>query len=262
MPNLEHTNTPTELVMPALPQLVTTSIYGAFAIAFVIYAVCVCVKEKTVLPICLIIGALLTIYLEPVVDLLGNAVHPQLGQYNFLTTNGHAVPWAVFVGYVWYFAALPLLTYHHLQARTLTRNLVWKLFFGVVVAAAIVEQIPLHFGTWIYYGYQPLKIGYMPLWWICANTTAVLVPFLIIYKLFPTLKAWRAILVVAIIPTGAFMGHAAAGWPMYNALGTVTEMTPKSLMYLASFASIGLSLLVVSFMMTLADVGSRPSPEK
>jgi hypothetical protein len=58
-----------------------------------------------------IFGALLTLFLEPVVDLLGNALHPQIGQLNTITTNGHPVPWAVFMGYVWYFAGIPLLRY-------------------------------------------------------------------------------------------------------------------------------------------------------
>lgn len=258
--NLEHTQSPTELVMPALPQLITTTVYGAAAIFFVGYAVWLAIREKSWLPVCFILGGLLTLYLEPVVDLLGNAVHPQVGQFNILTTNGHAVPWAVFVGYVWYFAALPLLTYQSLKTQTLTRVLVWKLFLSVVVTAAIVEQIPLHFGTWVYYGFQPLKIGYMPLWWICANTAAVLVPFLILYKLFPTLIGYRAILAVAIIPMGAFMGHSAAGWPMYNALGTETDTLARPLMYLASVSSIALSALIVWIMMVLADVRKGDEP--
>jgi hypothetical protein len=255
--NLAHTEAPVDLVMPATAQLVTTAVYGAGAVVFVVLAVWLAFRRKSLMPVLFILGALLTLFLEPVVDVLGNAVHPQIGQYNIVTTNGHPVPWAVFVGYVWYFAALPLIAYDKLVNRTLTSDYVWKTFAGVVVTAAIVEQIPLYFGTWVYYGYQPLKIGFMPVWWIFANTAAVLVPFLILYKLFPVLTGWRQILVVGLIPTGAFMGHSAAGWPMYNALGTDTETFSRIIIQLASVGSVALALLVVWVMMYLADVPGR-----
>lgn len=252
--NLDHTQSPTDLVMPATAQLVTTVIYGIGAFGFIILAVILAKREKTILPILYVLGALLTLFLEPVVDLLGNAVHPQIGQYNIITTNGHMVPWAVFVGYVWYFAALPLLAYKQIKERSLTSGFIWKTFALIAISAAIVEQVPLHFGTWIYYGYQPFKIGYMPVWWIFANTAAVIVPFLILYKLYPVLNGWRRSLVIPIIPMGAFMGHSAAGWPMYNALGLETETASTALIQSASIASIILSCLVVWIVMKMADV--------
>lgn len=257
--DLAHTAAPEGLLMPALPQLVTTVAYGIGALAFLAYAVVLASRERSALPLLFILGALLTIFLEPVVDLLGNAVHPQIGQYHLLTTNGHPVPWAVLIGYVWYFAAAPLLGWRLMLERRLTQAMVWKAFAVVAVTAAIVEQIPLHFGVWHYYGEQPLKIGYMPVWWIVANTTAVIVPFLLIYKLFPRLTGLRQWLVVGLIPSGAFMGHAAAGWPMYNILGTQTEVIAPVLLVGASVASIALALMTVWIVMAAIDLphGSR-----
>ncbi|MBR9908730.1 MAG: hypothetical protein GYB33_00070 [Gammaproteobacteria bacterium] len=252
--DLHYTQPPAELIMPAMPQLVTTVIYGIGALVFVIYALRLCARHKSAMPVYFILGALLSIYFEPVVDLLGNAVHPQIGQYNIVTSNGHPVPWAVFVGYVWYFAAPLLLCYDQFKSQQLSPSFVWKVFAGVVVGAAIVEQIPLYFGTWVYYGYQSIKIGFIPVWWVFANTAAVLVPFLIIYKLFPVLKGWRQLLVIVLIPSGAFMGHSAVGWPMYNALGTNTETFPHWIIQCASLAAVGLSVIVVWVMLKMADV--------
>ena len=253
---LAHTHPP-DLVMPAMPQLVTTLLYGAGAVGFMVYALWFARRERSLLPLIYVIGAWLTIFLEPVVDLLGNAVHPQTGQFHFVTSNGHPVPWAVFVGYVWYFAGTPLLCYQMFRDRSLTTDVVWKLFAGVVICAAIVEQIPLYFGVWVYYGEQPMKFGFMPVWWIFANTAAVLVPFVMIYKLFPRLVGWRQWLVAGLMPSGAFMGHAAAGWPMYNALGTQTETLSPLILYGASVASIALSILVVWAVMAVAELPDR-----
>jgi len=255
--DLVHTQPPSDLLMPALSQLLTTAVYGVGAVFFIGYALWLARRERSSLPLLFLAGALLTIFLEPVVDLLGNAVHPQIGQLNLLTTNGHPVPWAVLIGYVWYFAAAPLLCWRQLQERSLTREFVWKAFATVVASAAIVEQIPLAFGVWVYYGEQGLKLGLMPAWWIFANTAAVMVPFLLLYKLLPQLQGWRQALVPLLMPMGAFMGHAGAAWPMYNVLGTDTVNLSPLLLHGTSLASIGLSLLLVWAVMLMADVPLR-----
>ncbi|MGB1906115.1 MAG: hypothetical protein ACPHN3_02215 [Spongiibacter sp.] len=254
---LSHTQAPADLVMPALPQLITTVAYGIGAVIFVIYALYLSKRHRSAVPLLLLLGSVLTLYLEPVVDLLGNAVHPQIAQYNVLTTNGHPVPLAVLVGYIWYFAALPLLCFDKIRARTLKQNFVWKSYAAVVLTAALVEQIPLHFGVWVYYGYQPFKLGYMPSWWFFVNTTAVIVPFLLTYALIPKLKGLKQIALVLIMPSGAFMGHAAAGWPMYNALGTDTLNFPQWIIQGSSLLSVLLSLLVVWVVMAIIDLPRR-----
>lgn len=243
--DLAYTQAPTGLIMPAMPQLITTSVYGIAALIFVIFAIRLAIKQKSAVPTYLLIGSMLTLYLEPVVDLLGNAVHPQIGQFNVITTNGHPVPVAVLIGYIWYFAALPLLCYQKILDQSLSQNFVWKSFAGVIISAALVEQIPLYFGVWEYYGYQPFKIGFMPSWWFFANTAAVILPFLSIYALMPKLRGAQQIIICFIMPCAAFMGHAGAGWPMYNALGTDTETTSSTLIQFASIASSLFAILIV-----------------
>lgn len=251
------TQPPSDLLMPASAQLWTTVLYGVGALVFVLLALRLAWRERSPLALLLLVGAALTIYLEPVVDVLGNAVHPQIGQFNLLTTNGHPVPWAVLIGYIWYFAGAPLLCYPMLKQRSLNQRFVWGLFASVVLSAALVEQIPLHFGVWQYYGEQLPKIGYMPIWWIFANTAAVLVPFILIYALYPRLQGWRQLLVVGLMPSGAFMGHAAAGWPMYNLLGTDTSQLSALALYLGSAAVVVLAVLSVWAVMNVADIAKR-----
>jgi hypothetical protein len=252
---LSYTQPPADVVMPAAAQLITTTIYGVGAVVFVIYAIYLANRYRSMLPILFICGALLTIYLEPFVDVMGNALHPQIGQLNLLTTNGHPVPWAVLIGYVWYFAGALLICYKKIEDRSITPTFLWIIYAAVVIGAAIVEQIPLYYGVWIYYGYQPHKIGFMPMWWVFANTAAVLVPFIIIYKIFPLLKGWKQLFVLGLMPSAAFMGHTAAGWPMYNALGTNTETFPHIIIQFASICAMALSILTVWAMIKVAGIG-------
>ncbi|AOE86777.1 hypothetical protein [Pseudomonas sp. TCU-HL1] len=252
-----YTQPPAGLIMPATAQLWTTLIYGVGALLFIFLAIRLALRERSVLPLLMILGAALTVYLEPIVDVLGNAVHPQMGQLNLLTTNGHPVPWAVLIGYLWYFAACPLLCYSMLKQRALSQRFVWWTFASVVAGASVVEQIPLHFGVWVYYGEQLPKIGYMPIWWIFANAAAVLVPFILVYKLFPMLSGRRQWLLVPLMPSGAFMGHAAAGWPMYNLLGTDTAALPAVALYLGTLSTVALSVLMVWLLMVVTDIPPR-----
>ncbi|GLU39236.1 MULTISPECIES: hypothetical protein [unclassified Pseudomonas] len=252
-----YTQPPVGLVMPAAAQLWTTLIYAVGAAVFVLLACYLAWRERSALPLLMLLGAALTVYLEPVVDLLGNALHPQIGQFNLLTTNGHPVPWAVLIGYLWYFAGTPLLCYSMLKRQSLNRRFVWGVFASVVLGAALVEQIPLYFGVWIYYGQQLPKIGLMPIWWIFANTAAVLVPFILVYRLFPLFTGARQWLLVALMPSGAFMGHSGAAWPMYNLLGTDTANLPAALLYLGTLATVALSVLVVWALLRLADIPAR-----
>lgn len=252
--DLSHTLSPTGTVMPAIPQLVTTIIYGIGAVIFIVIAIRLAMRERSAVPLLLLLGSMLTLYLEPIVDVLGNALHPVQGQFNVVTSNGHPVPVAVLVGYVWYFAALPLLCYPILKNRNLSQVFVWKSFAAVVLSAALVEQIPLYFGVWVYYGYQPFKIGFIPTWWCFANTAAVIVPFILIYGIYPKLKGFKSLAIALLMPCGAFMGHAAAGWPMYNALGTDTLNFPQWIIQFSSLLSIGLALFVVWVLMEMLNI--------
>jgi len=94
----------------------------------------------------------------------------------------------------------------------------------------------------------------MPIWWMFANTSAVLVPFILIYKLYPRFQGCRQLLVIGLMPSGAFMGHAAAGWPMYNLLSTDTGQLPELALYLCSAATVALAVLTAGTLMAVADI--------
>jgi hypothetical protein len=229
--------------MPPTGELIYLIFAGIAATLVALYALYLAVTRRTAFPLLICAGAFLTVLLEAPADVLGNAVHSQLGQRNAFTVRGAPVPWGVVLTYGFYAATLPVALFDRIKAQSLTpRN--WWMIYGVgLLGVCGIEQIPVHFGLWHYFGYQPFKVWEMPISMIFANAACVLVPVLLVYKLYPVLTGWRQLLVVGVIPTGTMAGWAAASLAIVNALGTDTEAN-HGMVQIAAIATVGLSLLV------------------
>jgi hypothetical protein len=229
--------------MPPTGELVYLIFAGIAATLVVLYALYLAVTRRTVFPLLICVGAFFTVLLEAPADVLGNAVHSQIGQRNAFTVKGAPVPWGVVLTYGFYAATLPVLLFDRIKAQSLKpRN--WWMIYGVgLLGVCGIEQIPVHFGLWHYFGYQPFKVWEMPISMIFANAACVLVPVLLVYKLYPILTGWRQLLVVGLIPSGTMAGWAAASLAIVNALGTDTQAN-HGIVQIAAIATVGLSLLV------------------
>jgi hypothetical protein len=262
-PNLDYTQPPVDAVMPATPQLVCLWFFGGFTVLLTAYALYLGIRRRSWLPILFVLAGLFTVLLEPIADVMGNAIHSPVGQDNAFTTNGHPIPWHIVLAYPWYFGAAQVFLFDRFRKQNITPAFWWKTFAVSFVAVTAVEQIPLHFHLWVYYGYQPHQIGMMPIWMSAANTASVLVPAIVVYKLFPRLTGWKQLLVLGLVPSFAMAGHAAAGLPIYNALGLKTE-DPSThwIIQVASLATVGLSFLVVwaCIAITAPSGAQAPSP--
>ncbi|MDB5968361.1 MAG: hypothetical protein JWQ90_811 [Hydrocarboniphaga sp.] len=97
---------------------------------------------------------------------------------------------------------------------------------------------------WIYYDYQPLRIwnGTAPLTWNFLNSACMLMGASLMYVTLPSLKGWKQILIVPMGPMGALMGHAGAGFPMYNAMNTDW---PHWIIQASGVATVALTLMIV-----------------
>jgi hypothetical protein len=229
--------------MPPTGELAYLIFAGTAAGLVALYALYLAVTRRTAFPLLICVGAFLTVLLEAPADVLGNAVHSQLGQRNAFTVRGAPVPWGVVLTYGFYAATVPVLLFDRIKAQSLkTRH--WWMIYGVgLLGVCGIEQIPVHFGLWHYFGYQPFKVWEMPISMIFANAACVLVPVLLVYKLYPVLTGWRQLLVVGLIPTGTMAGWAAASLAIVNALGTDTQAN-HGVVQIAAIATVGFSLLI------------------
>jgi hypothetical protein len=229
--------------MPSSGELIYLIFAGSAAALVALYALYLASTRRTAFPLLICVGAFLTVLLEAPADVLGNAVHSQLGQRSAFTVRGAPVPWGVVLTYGFYAATLPVAVFDRIKAQTLTPRFWWQIYGASLLAVCAVEQVPVHFGLWHYFGYQPFKIWEMPISMVFANAACVVVPALLVYKLYPVLTGWRQLLVVGLIPSGTMAGWAAASLAIVNALGTDTEAN-HGIVQLAAVATVGLSLLV------------------
>ncbi len=87
--------------------------------------------------------------LEPMADVLGNVIHPPVGQIFAFQSKGHPVPWHIVLGYIWYYGMLNIFLFDRFVARSMTPALWWKIAAIVFIAVTAVEQIPIYFGVWV-----------------------------------------------------------------------------------------------------------------
>jgi hypothetical protein len=225
-PNLTFTLAPPGLIMPQEGQELLIWLFGGGAVLLVLYTVYQSINRRSVLPLLFPLAGACSIMLEPVADLLGNVMHPPVGQVNAFVAKGQPIPWHVLFGYIWYYSILSIVLFNRFQARTMTSALWWKCALWVAVGVTVFEQIPIYYGIWVYYGTHAFKVGFMPLSMAAANTASVILPSLIVYRLMPILTGWRQVLVLLLVPCVVVGTHSGASIPSYIALGQDTATVP------------------------------------
>ena len=241
-----YTGMPIGLQMPHVWQIVMTSTTGLLSALMLYYAIRVARRTRSVMPVLFWIGGLCTVVLEPIVDTMANIIHSPGHQWTVFSVDGHPIPWHVLLCYPWYFGGLPIWLYAQMRDRTIEKRFWWDHFILVGILVPLVEVIPAHYYVWVYYGYQPFKIGATPDGIAAANICAVVVPALVIYMLMPILKGWRQLIVVPLIPAVAMAAHAGAAVVLYVLYGQNTEHIPGVIIQIGGLIAIGMSLMLVS----------------
>lgn len=258
--DLLSTQPPIDSVMPAGPQQIMLGFCILASVAISLLAIYRSVRTRTAVPVLMVIGGMIAVLYEPVADLIGNCIHPPVGQINLFTTNGHPIPWHVMLVYPVYLCVLPLLLWQRVLDGTLERALLWRVAAGTLAFAAVFEQWMLYTGVWNYYGEHSLRIGLMPVWITFVNVPAMMVPTLLVYRLLPRLAGWKQLLVVPMMPLALTATHGGTSIFMTNALGTDTAHTPALIMHGAMLATVGLSVLALWIGIELFGGPREPKP--
>ncbi len=244
------------LEMPQTAQMVFLSLTAITTVVCLVYGTVLGKRNNTFLPVLFVIGGFCTILLEPIGDLLGHAVHPQIGQIPFFEALDRRVP--LHIGFLYAIGfGIPLLAlFPRMHSGRLTSGFVWKSFLWLTVGLYAVEILPIHFGLWCYFGKQALWVwkGGMPLAWILINTTVNIVPAAIAYLLLPHLKGWRQVLIVPIILVAATGAWTGTGAPF---LVAINSDAPQWLVELSGILTALLVLSVVGGCASVCDEVTR-----
>lgn len=252
LPNLRYTLPPPDLLMSQTGQQWIVAIFGGAAVLLALYVAALSWRKRSWLPLLFLVGGGCSVMLEPIADVLGNVIHAPRGQWMAFAAEGHPVPWHIVVGYVWYYGTLNVLLFDRFRDGTMTPALWWKTALWSSVAVTAVEQIPIYFGLWVYYGVHPIYLGLMPLSMAAANAASVMVASMLIYRLMPLLNGWRQLLVPLMVPCFVVGAHTGASVPSYITLGQDTAAAPFWLLLagtvLTTLYSIGLIWLGIALL--------------
>jgi hypothetical protein len=256
VPTSDYPAPPVGTVMPADAQQAALWIAGAVLAAFIIVAAWRAFKQRSAMPLLLLVAGFCTILLEPLVCHLGHAVHPAIGQIALFRAADRSIPLHAALIYSFYFGAVYIFLLPRLVSGAASRAFIWKAFFVICVLAYLIEVVPVGAGLWVYYDKQALWFwkGGMPLFWPFVNAACIIFPLALMKLLYASLKGLRQLLVIPLSVMGANMAHFGAGVPFYNATNSTAS---QGLVDLSGLASIALAFLIVH----ISSIIAVPSAE-
>jgi hypothetical protein len=240
--------------MPSPAGEILLAIFGGGAALFVAYCAILAYRKRSPLPLLFALAGGFSIMLEPIADAFGKVQHLPVGQINAFVTAGQPIPWAIVLGYVWYFGLGPILMWRFAERRSMTPRRWYVAAAVAFLAVTLVEQIPIAIGLWKYYGHQPLVVGVMPIDMAIANMVSVILPMVVIYAIWPILTGWRQLFVLALVPICVVGGHTGAAAPAYMLIDANPHV-PSVFVHLAGVVTCIFSVFIVWFAVKLLHGG-------
>ena len=205
-------------------------------------------KERSPIAALCMVGGALAMFMEPIVDVLGQVWFPRDGQWRLFETWGRPIPWFIVV-YIWFVGGQALISYRQLDRGARGRD-IWKLFGIFFVVDVILETPGLYMNLYTYYGHQPLNFFRLPLWWPAVNAAMPILAGTLIFLLRPYLSGWLILAVIPLIPAADGMANAAAAWPTWSALNT---RLPAAVVWSAGLVTCALAALMIHFISLVAE---------
>ncbi|HEY4409668.1 MAG TPA: hypothetical protein VGO87_07285 [Acidimicrobiia bacterium] len=227
--------------MPAGLQRGLVALLAVAAVVAVIALAHTARRQRSTVPLLVLLGALLCVVYEPIGDRMVLAYYPEHGQITWVTLFGRGIP--VFIGlmYIAYIGPFVLL-FDHLRNRGFTVRSWWALWAGSAATIVLVELAVLRIGpAWVYYGPQRTVVGDLPLW-----TPFTYVAFLFaiaagVHTLATRLTGRRRWLIIPAVPTLLAAAHLTTSLPGALALYHSTDPT---LILAGALTSVALSALL------------------
>ena len=210
---------PPLIVMNPQAQAVMEILMGLCALIGVSYLCREAIRHKTWLPVMLILGTFPAVFYEPLTDLLGLCIYPQIGQHTYIQTFGRKIPIYLMLAWLWYFGPF-VWFFKKLFDRGIPAAVWWKIYIGSAIGCTVFELLPLHYELWHYYGAQPLVLLKMPIWWGLVNPVAIIGPGYVFHRLGSYLQGPRVLLAIPLLGMSISGIHVAASLPVSSALNT------------------------------------------
>jgi hypothetical protein len=214
-------------------------------------------KERSPIAALCMVGGALAMFMEPIVDVLGQCWFPRAGQWRLFETWGRPMPWFIIV-YIWYVGGQTLIANRQLDRGARGRD-IWKLYGIFFLADVAVETPGLYMKLYTYYGHQPLSFFRLPLWWPAVNAAMPILAGTLVFLLRPYLSGRRILAVIPLIPAADGMANAATAWPTWSALNT---RLPAAVVWAAGCVTVALACLMIHFLSLVAEQRNAVRPRE
>jgi hypothetical protein len=248
-------NPPTTAVMPAVTQTVLILVMSTVAACWLVAMVVLARRQKSLIPLYITIGGVLSLMYEPLGDWLELAWYPAVDQVTAVQFFGRSVPLFIGLLFVFYFGAV-VVALTKLVDSGLTWRKWWIFSGGILLGQTIFEMICLAFGhPWLYYGNQPFVLLNLPLWIMFTCVSFEILGGAGVYAIQNYLRPQYHWLAIPAMPVLFLAGHGASALPGALALHS-TDNT--ALIWLGATGSIAVSVLIVWFVGLVFIESAKP----
>jgi hypothetical protein len=238
-------------VYPAFNGSMTVFFFVVLA-GFLGYAVRLWVRERNPIGLVMLAGGAIAPAIEPWINVVGMVYHPY-NQPVMYEIFDRAVPLILLPIYMWWTGGFTVLVWRALERGGGGREL-WRLFGVVFLIDAVLETVGVAFHIWYYYGNQPFRFAYFPLWFAIPNALLAVIGGVVLYAVADKLHGWRVLTVVFLPATSIVTAYAITAWPIWSVLNT---SAPPVATWASGFATIAMGLLAVWFFCRVFDLAAR-----
>lgn len=216
--------------------------------------------DRDQLPLLLMAGGALCVFLEPLVDVLGLCWYPRGSQYEIFELMDRPIPFLVLPGYMFFMGGLTVIALHTLESQGPRGFL--PLFPKMILLELPFEILAVQTGVYVYYGQQPLQIIDFPVWWLFVNTMVPIVAAVLIAPARRWLTGAAGLIVIPLLPAVDAGVNAAFAWPTWTVLNSEVPMAVTQLAGLATcvLAVGSLVLIVRGLERAAATRAAAPAP--
>jgi hypothetical protein len=171
--------------LPLWEEVLVNTLFGLLALAALVWAISVWVREKKKYALMMFIGATLASFAETLIDVMLQVVWTEGDNFALYEAYGRHIPPYCMFGWILYFFPMGLWVIKRTAAGEFTTMSSWrKLVRSLLVKAFLFELIPIWRYWWQYYGEdQPLMFWRLPMHWLFINTASLLFACTVVFFL-------------------------------------------------------------------------------
>jgi hypothetical protein len=253
---------PVDMVMPQTAQAVFTLFIFAPLGAMVVYAVRLLVRKRDPLMLICLAGGALSMFYEPIVDVLGLVWFPRPNQWIAFQVFGRPIPLFIAFVYSWFIGGQGYLAYRRFAKGIDMRGVV-RLWAAFAVCDLFIESPGVIANTYHYYGHQPFNPWGLPFWWLWVNAVMPLLVAALVLKLRPILGEGRKLLLlIPLVPMADGMANAGTAFPVWLTLNTELGLVWTYLGALASLGLAGIAVWLIGLLVTSGQDQSKVTTDR